>query len=138
MISCITSQVEHTKECDGIDSESRSVKQNADHRNGLTVCFYMLPQYYHTVRKCFWLEKRALTPSWLTKYTRLFQSIRGLQQLFCQCFTNKCCLSSIAGRGIKNEMLYVSRQSCLLYRLWRPLYPLFSYFSTLYRLEVMS
>ena len=38
----ITSQVEHTKECNSIDSESKSVKRNTDHQNHLTVCFYML------------------------------------------------------------------------------------------------
>ena len=29
----IMSQVEHTKKCNSIDSESKSVKRNADHRN---------------------------------------------------------------------------------------------------------
>ena len=38
----ITSQVEHTKKRNSIDSESKSVKRNADHQNRLTVCFYML------------------------------------------------------------------------------------------------
>ena len=38
----ITSQVEHTKKRSSIDSESKSVKQNANHQNHLTVCFYML------------------------------------------------------------------------------------------------
>ena len=38
----ITSQVEHTKKHSSIDSESKSVKQNANHQNHLTVCFYML------------------------------------------------------------------------------------------------
>ena len=40
----ITSHIEHTKEHNGIDStsESKSVKQTADHQNRLTVCFYML------------------------------------------------------------------------------------------------
>ena len=38
----ITSQVEHTKERNSIDSESKSVKQNADHLYHLTVCLYML------------------------------------------------------------------------------------------------
>ena len=47
----ITSQVEHTKKRSSIDSESKSVKRNADHQNRLTVCFYMLLYYYHTVRK---------------------------------------------------------------------------------------
>ena len=41
-ILCIMSQVEHTKECNGIDSESKSVKWNTDYQNGLTVWFYML------------------------------------------------------------------------------------------------
>ena len=62
---CIMSQVKHIKKCSSIDSESKSVKQNADHQNHLTVCFCMLLQYYHMVRKHFvmnrvlWLE--ALT-----------------------------------------------------------------------------
>ena len=38
----ITSQVEHTKKHNSVDSESKSVKQNADHQDRLTVCFYML------------------------------------------------------------------------------------------------
>ena len=38
----ITSQVEHIKERNGIDSESKSVKQNTNHQNRLTVCSYML------------------------------------------------------------------------------------------------
>ena len=38
----ITSQVEHTKNCNSIDSKSKSVKQNIDQQNHLTVCFYML------------------------------------------------------------------------------------------------
>ena len=38
----VTSQVEHTKKHNSIDSESKSVKQNADHHNHLTVCFYIL------------------------------------------------------------------------------------------------
>ena len=45
MVSSIlrfTSQVEHTKKRNSSDSESESVKQNADHQNRLTVCFYML------------------------------------------------------------------------------------------------
>ena len=38
----ITSQVEHTKKCSSIDSESKFMKRNTDHQNHLTVCFYML------------------------------------------------------------------------------------------------
>ena len=30
------------KKCDSVDSESKSVKRNANHQNRLTVCFYML------------------------------------------------------------------------------------------------
>ena len=37
------------KKCNSADSESKSVKQNADHQNHLTVGFYMLVLYYHTV-----------------------------------------------------------------------------------------
>ena len=35
-------QVEHTKKCNSIDSESKSMKWNTDHQNRLTVCLYML------------------------------------------------------------------------------------------------
>ena len=59
----ITSQVEHTKKCNNIDGESKFVKQNTNHQNRLTVDFYMLLQYYHMVRKCFWLEQSTLMPS---------------------------------------------------------------------------
>ena len=38
----ITSQVEHTKKYNSIDSESKSVKQNADNQNRLAMCFFML------------------------------------------------------------------------------------------------
>ena len=41
-VLCITSQVEHTEKRNSIDSESKSVKQNADYHNRLTVYFYML------------------------------------------------------------------------------------------------
>ena len=41
-VLCIMSRVEHTKKRNSIDSESKSVKRNADHQNRLTVCFYML------------------------------------------------------------------------------------------------
>ena len=53
----IMSQVEHTKKCNSINSESKFVKQNTDHQNHLTVCFYMLLQYYHTVRNIFGLNR---------------------------------------------------------------------------------
>ena len=59
----ISSQVEHTKKRNSIDSESKYVKRNSDHQNHSTVCFYMLLYYYHTVRKHFWLEQSALMPS---------------------------------------------------------------------------
>ena len=36
-----TSQVEHTKKHKSIDSESKSVKQNADHQNRLTVFLHV-------------------------------------------------------------------------------------------------
>ena len=32
----------HIKERNSIDSESKTVKRNADHQNCLTMCFYML------------------------------------------------------------------------------------------------
>ena len=38
----IMSQNEHTKEQNNIDSKRKSMKQNIDHQNRLTVCFYML------------------------------------------------------------------------------------------------
>ena len=59
-VLCITSQVEHTKECNSIDSESKSVKQNADNQNPSTMCFYMLLSYS---KKTFWLEQNALARS---------------------------------------------------------------------------
>ena len=37
-----TSQVEHTKKRNSIDSENKSVKRNAGHQNCLTVSFYVL------------------------------------------------------------------------------------------------
>ena len=37
----ITSQVEHAKKHNSIDSESKSLKWNANHQNRLTVCFYV-------------------------------------------------------------------------------------------------
>ena len=46
MVSSIlhnTSQVERTKKHSRIDSENKSVKQNAGYQNRLTVCFYVLP-----------------------------------------------------------------------------------------------
>ena len=66
MVSSIlrnTSQVEHIKKRNGIDSENKSVKRNAGHQNCLTVCFYMLPQYYYAVRKGFLVEQSALPRS---------------------------------------------------------------------------
>ena len=75
-----------------------------------------------------------------TKYTWLFQLIGGLQQLFCQYFTNKCrqkyefyCRKGYQKSDAIRIMAIVSS------RLWRSLYySLFSYCFTLYRLEVMS
>ena len=58
-----TSQVEHTKKSNNIDSENKSVKRNAGHQNHLAVCFYMLPQYYYAVRKRFLVEQSALPRS---------------------------------------------------------------------------
>ena len=58
-----TSQVEHLKKRNSIDSENKSVKRNAGHQNHLTVCFYVLPQYYYTVRKRFLVEQSALPRS---------------------------------------------------------------------------
>ena len=45
MVSSIlhnTSHIEHTKKPNSIDSENKSVKQNAGHQNCLTECFYVL------------------------------------------------------------------------------------------------
>ena len=66
MVSSIlrnSSQVEHTKKCNSIDSENNSVKRNAGHQNRLTVCFYVLPQYYYTVRKRFLVKQSGLPRS---------------------------------------------------------------------------
>ena len=38
----IMSQVKHKKKRNSSDNKSKSVKQNADHQNRLTVYFYML------------------------------------------------------------------------------------------------
>ena len=76
---------------------------------------------------------------WLTKCAWFFQSIWGLQQLSCRCFTNKCCWKyefyHRKGCPKSNTIRIVTIMSSIL---WRPLCPLFSYCSTLYRLEVMS
>ena len=76
---------------------------------------------------------------WLTKYAWLFQSIGGLQQLFCKCFTNKCCWKyefyHRKGCPKSNAIRIMTIMSSTI---WQPLYSLFSYCSTLYRLEVMS
>ena len=68
----ITSQVEHTKKCISIDSESKSVKQNADHQNRLTVCFYMLLPYS---KKTFFDLNRALWLKALTDQACMIVSI---------------------------------------------------------------
>ena len=61
----ITSQVEHTKERNGIDSENQFVKWNTNHQNHLTMCFYMLVWY--TVlpygKKRLWFKQSALEQS---------------------------------------------------------------------------
>ena len=93
------------------------------------------------VRKCSWLEQSTLTPStdWSSIRTWLFQLIGGSQQLFHQCFTNKCYQKyefyNRKGYRKSNAIQIIAIVSPTLS--W-PLYALFSYHSTLYRLEVMS
>ena len=84
-----------------------------------------------------WTE-RSGSKRWLIKYAWLFQSIGGLQQLFCQCFTNKCCqkYEFYHRKGYrKSNAIHIT--AIMSSWLWQPLYPLFSYCSTLYGHEVM-
>ena len=125
----IMSQVEYTKKRNSIDSESNSVKQNA-------VLHVTLVLPYGKKRFLAWTECSD-TKRWLIKYKWLFQSIGGLQQLFCWCFTKNVAknTSPIAGR--------VSKVKCYMYHSNHVFYvmatiiPLFSYSSALYRREVM-
>ena len=113
----ITSQVEHIKKRNSVDSESKSVKRNADHQNRLTVCFYML--LYSTIsygKKRFWPEQSAL--AWSADWSSMrdcfnrFEDSSNYSASVLQIKVAKN-TSSIAGRGIESQMLYASRQSCL-------------------------
>ena len=79
------------------------------------------------------------TKRWLIKYAWLFQSIGGLHQQFCQCFTNKCCqkyeFHRRKGYRKSNAISIMAIVSSML--IWQPLYPFFSYCSTLYRLDMI-
>ena len=59
-----------------------------------------------------WTEHSG-SKCWLTKYVRLFESIGGLQQLFYQCFVNKC-YQKYEFYHRKEHQKSVSWQSCLL------------------------
>ena len=133
----ITSQVEHTKECNGIDSESKSVLRNADHQNRLIVYFYMLLQYYHMVKKCFGLN-RALQRQALADQISVIVSIdQRTPATILPVFYKQMLPEFYRRKGYqKSNAIHIMAIMCS--RLWRPLYPLFSYYSTLYRLEVMS
>ena len=75
---------------------------------------------------------------WLTKYVWLFQLIGGLQQLFYQCFTNKCCQKyEFYRRKGYQKSNAIRIMAIMSSTLWQPLYPFFSCFSTLYRLKVL-
>ena len=100
-----------------------------------------------TVKASLWIEMPIIksveqcelsdAKHWLIKYAWLFQSIGGLQQLFCQCFTNKCCqkYKFYCRKGYqKSNAIRIT--AIMSSALWRPLYP-FSYCFTLYRLEVI-
>ena len=113
----IMSRVEHTKKRNSTDSESKSVKRNANHQNHLTVCFYILLYYYYTVRKRFWLEQSALTPNadWSSKHD-CFNWLEDSSTYSASALQTNVAknTSSIAGRGIESQMLYASWKSCLL------------------------
>ena len=56
-ILCSMSQVEHTKKHNSIDSESKSVKQNADHQNPFNSVF--IHENVFGLNRALWLK--ALT-----------------------------------------------------------------------------
>ena len=74
----------------------------------------------------------------LIKYACLFHLIEGLQQLFCQCFTNKCCQKyEFYHRKGYRKSNAIRITAIMSSTLWWPLYPFFSYCSTLYGLEMI-
>ena len=94
------------------------------------------------IRKHFWLEQSALTPcaGWPSMrdcFNRMEDSSNYISASVLQTNVDKN-TSSVTGRDTESQMLYVSRQSCTYSTLWCPLYPLFSYCSTLCRLDMMS
>ena len=64
-VLCTTSQVEHTKKHNSIDSESKFVKQHANQQNHFNIVFTYYSsttiqlEYYFGLNKVVWLE--ALT-----------------------------------------------------------------------------
>ena len=135
----ITSQVEHTKKCNDNDSESKSEMkcQSSESINSVFLHVTLILPYskktFLAWTKCYDAKR------WLTKYVWLFQSIGGLQQLFCRCFASKCCQKYKFYRRKeyqKSNAMHIT--AVMSSTLWWPLYPLLSYYSTLYRLEVMS
>ena len=87
--------------------------------------------------KCFWLEQSDVMPSagWPSMHDWLEDSSNYSASVLQTSIAKN--MSSITTGGIKSQMLCVSQQSCLLgygdYYI-----TLFSYYSTLYRLEVTS
>ena len=95
----ITSQVEHTKKHNNsIDSGSKSVKQNADHQNCLTMCFYKLPYRMKTfidlTHTVFWCLARMCD-----YFNRLKDSSKYSASVLQTNVTKN--ISSVAGRGIE-------------------------------------
>ena len=75
-----TSPVQHTKKCSGIDSENKSVKQNAGQQDHLTVSFYVLrtlglPYIKKTIVT---LTECSDMKCLLTKCALLFESIKDI------------------------------------------------------------
>ena len=122
-VLCITSQVEHTKKCNSIDSESKFVKQYANHQNHLTVCLYML---FYILGKCFWLEQSALIKS--TDWPSMHDCPNQLEE------SNNYSASVLPKHLLKHE--FYRRKACqksnaicimaiMSSTLWRPLCPCF-------------
>ena len=106
-----------------------------DYQNHLSGHFYMLLQYCYTVTKCFQLEQRALTQSACKQIYLIIRKF--MQQLFLLVFHKQNIANniiSIAERSIKSQILYISNS---VFQLQQLLYPLFSYYIALYRLEVV-
>ena len=122
----ITSQVEHTT------WQWKQWKQvcEAKRRSSLSAnsVFLHVTLVLSCGKKPFltWTE-RSDANRWVIKYAWLFQSIGGLQQLFCQCFTNKCCQKyEFYHRKGYRKSNAIRITAIMFSTLWRPLYPFFS------------